>query len=98
MKYPVVTICGSMRFYRDMLRIAEFWTAHGWVVLMPFVAKSDTAPIADPEMLDEMHRQKIDMADRVAFYTGPEDYMGESTTAEWEYTIAQGKEVERGCW
>jgi hypothetical protein len=89
-KFPIVTICGSMRFYPTMLIAAEVWTAKGYIVLMPFVTKgADT----DAETLDKMHRAKIDMADVVLFITGDENYMGPSTRSEWQYATKQQKTI-----
>lgn len=87
-EFPVVTICGSMRFYDRMLKVAEYFTARGSVVLMPFVtiAADEQGDSIVKEMLDRMHRQKIDMAALVIVVTDPEtQYVGESTRAEIGY-------------
>ena len=44
------------------------------------------------EMLDDMHKRKIDMADSI-FVINVGGYIGESTRSEIEYAKAQGKEV-----
>jgi hypothetical protein len=85
-----------MRFYRNMIKVAERLTGMGYVVLMPFVT---VAPAEQEEglkvMLDEMHRQKIDMADGVAVVSDRENvYIGESTNAEIQYAMEHGKRIE----
>lgn len=44
------------------------------------------------EMLDDMHKRKIDMADSI-FVINVGGYIGESTKSEIEYAKAHGKEV-----
>lgn len=44
------------------------------------------------EMLDDMHKRKIDMADEI-FVINVGGYVGSSTNAEIEYAIATGKQV-----
>jgi hypothetical protein len=44
------------------------------------------------EMLDDMHKRKIDMADAI-FVINVGGYVGSSTKSEIEYAITHGKEV-----
>lgn len=44
------------------------------------------------EMLDDMHKRKIDMADGI-YVINCGGYIGESTRSEIEYALAQGKTV-----
>jgi hypothetical protein len=90
--FPVATICGSMRYYPDMIRCAEQLTCQGIIVIMPFVAIDPANQRNNPskEMLDEMHRAKIDMAASIVV-VGP--YKGPSTMAEIEYAKSTGKWV-----
>ena len=44
------------------------------------------------EMLDKMHKRKIDMADAI-YVINVGGYIGESTRSEIEYAIRNGKEV-----
>ena len=44
------------------------------------------------EMLDDMHKRKIDMADAI-FVINVGGYVGSSTKSEIEYAIAHDKEV-----
>jgi hypothetical protein len=45
------------------------------------------------EMLDDMHKRKIDLADGI-FVINVDDYIGESTKSEIEYAKEHGKSVE----
>ena len=44
------------------------------------------------EMLDDMHKRKIDMADEI-FVVNVGGYIGSSTRSEIEYAIVHGKPV-----
>jgi hypothetical protein len=88
MKYPTVTICGSMRYYPEMLRIAGELTAEGYIVLMPFTTVQEGSQTK--LMLDDMHKVKIDMS--VAIYVIG-SHRGESTLSEIEYAKKQGKDI-----
>jgi hypothetical protein len=91
--YPVVTICGSMRYFDEMLTYAHGFTHDGYIVLMPFVVKQGQK--SDPDenignMLDDMHKRKIDMSDLVAIVGS---HRGESTTSEIAYAKEHDKRI-----
>jgi hypothetical protein len=88
-----------MRFYTGMRILAEQLTAEGVVVLMPFVAVPPGSQAhARKEMLDRLHRQKIDAASSVYIVTDDSRYAGASTQAEIEYARAAGKQVIWWTW
>lgn len=89
-QHSVVTICGSMRFYLQMLVEAARLTREGWIVLMPFAVEGE---LVDSVMLDRMHRQKMDMADTILFVTDRDRHMGESTRGEMQYAKEKGMTV-----
>lgn len=89
-KFPVVCIIGSMRFYDGMLRVAERETAAGRIVLMPFVTKGANI---DADMLDDMHRQKMDMSQYIILVTDNALYTGVSTKGELAYADSCNKLV-----
>jgi hypothetical protein len=86
----VITICGSMRFYDDMLLWAASLTLKGSIILMPFItgATGDTK-----SKLDELHYTKIKMSDGVLVVC-PGGYIGESTRKEIAYATELGIPVE----
>jgi hypothetical protein len=88
----VVTLCSSMRFFEQMLQVAADETANGRIVLAPFsVVAPENQDTAFKRMLDQLHRQKIDLADEVVVITNQHGYIGESTAAEIRYAEQQGK-------
>ena len=95
-KFRVVTLCGSTKFKEEFLNIQELLTKAGCVVLsVGFFSHTDNVPITkeQEEMLREMHRQKIDMADEI-FVINKNGYIGENTRLEIEYALKQGKPVK----
>lgn len=106
----IVCICGSMKFFPEMLKAAHQLTLEGAIVLLPLVRKD--GDLDDLELksqhaieqslpdginlhifLDAMHRDKIDMADRVVVVTDKQNYIGSSTKAEISYAISNGKDI-----
>lgn len=86
--FPVVTICGSMRYYARMLQAAAHWTEDGYIVLMPFTVVEETAEIKP--LLDAMHFQKIRMSSSIIVVG---EHIGESTSKEIAYAETLGKGV-----
>lgn len=94
-RYKTVVICGSMRFYDQMIDAAQELSLMGYVVLMPFVRFSgEEQQLSEAKkMLDDMHYQKIDMAHHVVVVTDKSQYIGESTGNEIQYAQSKGKEA-----
>jgi hypothetical protein len=94
----IVCICGSTRYMDLMAEYALRETAAGRIVVKPEVnMKADHPLWADPAeaeslkvALDDLHRAKIRLADRVLI-VGP--YIGDSTRAEIAYARSIGKPV-----
>ena len=103
-KYPVVTLCGSTRFKEQFLEAQKKLTLEGKIVISVGMFghpgdeevwdnMDEGTLIRTKEMLDDMHKCKIDMADSI-FVINCGGYIGESTRSEIEYALAQGKTVE----
>jgi hypothetical protein len=88
MKAEVVTICGSMRFYNQMLALANELTLGGKIVLMPFVLKIDDPGL--DEWLQDLHRQKILLSSTV-YVVG--ERIGQSTSEEIIFAQRRGIKV-----
>jgi hypothetical protein len=99
----IVCLCGSTRFY-DAFQAANYErTMAGEIVLsVGFYphAKAEHGhgegvghDSAEKVSLDELHKRKIDLADRVLVVSDETGYFGESTSGEIAYAVAQGKPV-----
>ena len=95
-KYKVITLCGSTRFKDAFLETQKRLTLEGNIVIsVGLFGHSGDEEVWKPgtkEMLDDMHKRKIDMADEI-YVINVGGYMGESTRTEIEYALSQGKLV-----
>lgn len=88
------TICGSMRFAYEMIKIAtELETERGFCVLQP-VYGVDGKALNDDELsrIKAAHYKKIDLSDAV-YIVNIGGYIGQSVTEEIEYAKERGKEI-----
>ena len=95
-KYKVVTLCGSTKFKDEFIREQKRLTLQGYIVISVglFGHSGDIEVLTDgvKEMLDDMHKRKIDMADEI-FVINKGGYIGSSTKSEIEYAHSTNKKV-----
>ena len=95
-KYPVITLCGSTRFKEQFVEAQKSLTLEGNIVisvgLFGHSGDDEVWTEGTKEMLDDMHKRKIDMADAI-YVINVGGYIGESTRSEIEYAKRNGKEV-----
>lgn len=102
-RYPVVTLCGSTRFKDEFIEAQKRLTLEGNIVIsVGLFGHSGDKEVWDgmdegvlsktKEMLDDMHKRKIDMSDSI-YVINVGGYIGESTRSEIEYAKSQGKQV-----
>lgn len=90
-KFPVVTICVSMRNKDEIRDIACYLSDNGFIVLepYPFGGKVDLECF---NKLRERHHKKIDMSDLVYVFD-KDGYIGESVNEEIRYAKNEGIDV-----
>ena len=102
-KYRVITLCGSTRFKDAFMEAQKRLTLEGNIVIsVGLFGHSGDDEVWDgmdegtlsktKEMLDDMHKRKIDMADEI-YVINVGGYIGDSTRSEIEYAKATGKQV-----
>ena len=94
-KYNIITLCGSIKFKDEFMKVQEKLTLDGNIVLTPNFfnnIKKEEIDLETKRMLDEMHKQKIDMSDEI-YVINFGGYIGESTKNEIEYAKTKGKKV-----
>ena len=102
-KYKVITLCGSTRFKDEFMEAQKRLTLEGNIVIsVGLFGHSGDSEVWEnmdegtltktKEMLDDMHKRKIDMADEI-FVINVGGYIGESTRSEIEYALQTGKGV-----
>ncbi|MCQ2401756.1 MAG: hypothetical protein MJ059_07525 [Lachnospiraceae bacterium] len=96
-KYHVVTLCGSTRFKDQFMEVQKKLTLEGNIVIsVGLFGHSGDDEVWAPgtkDMLDDMHKRKIDMADEI-FVINVGGYIGDSTRSEIEYAGEHGKVVK----
>ena len=101
--YKVITLCGSTRFKDEFMKAQKDLTLKGNIVIsVGLFSHSGDDEVWEnmdegtltktKEMLDDMHKRKIDMADEI-FVINVDGYIGDSTKSEIEYAIKTGKKV-----
>ena len=102
-KYKVITLCGSTRFKDAFMKAQKDLTLAGNIVInVGLFSHSGDNEVWEnidegtltktKEMLDDMHKCKIDMADEI-FVINVGGYIGSSTKSEIEYAKVTGKAV-----
>lgn len=102
-KYKVVTLCGSTRFKEQFMEAQKRLTLEGYIVIsVGLFGHAGDQEVWDgmdegtlsktKEMLDDMHKRKIDMADEI-YVINVGGYIGDSTRSEIRYAEAHGKPV-----
>ena len=94
--YKVITLCGSTRFRDAFMEAQKRLTLEGNIVisvgLFGHAGDDEVWKPGAKEMLDDMHKRKIDMADEI-YVINVGGYIGESTRSEIEYARRTGKAV-----
>ena len=101
--YKVITLCGSTRFKDAFMEAQKRLTLEGNIVIsVGLYGHSGDREVWEnmdegtltktKEMLDDMHKRKIDMADEI-YVINVGGYIGESTRSEIDYATASGKPV-----
>ena len=102
-KYKVITLCGSTRFKDEFLKVQKDLTLKGNIVISVGLfghsgdnevwENMDEGTLTKTkEMLDDMHKRKIDMSDEI-FVINVNGYIGESTKSEIEYASKLRKKI-----
>ncbi len=102
-KYKVITLCGSTRFKDAFMEAQKQLTLEGNIVISVGLfghsgdnevwENMDEGTLTKTkEMLDDMHKRKIDMADEI-FVINVNGYIGDSTRSEIAYAEQTGKKV-----
>ena len=102
-KYKVITLCGSTRFKDEFMESQKRLTLEGNIVIsVGLFGHAGDAEVWEnmdegtltktKEMLDDMHKRKIEMADEI-YVINVGGYIGSSTKSEIEYANATGKGI-----
>ena len=90
----VITICGSMRYKKEMMEVAEKFALRGYCILTPIYQVTENIIInkQQKELLKNEHFKRIEMSDSI-LVLNIENYIGESTLLEINYAKKLNKEI-----
>ena len=92
----IITVCGSLKFYKEMMEITEKMELQGNCMLVPIYnpSKSSKDDFTEEEalILHKMHKERIKLSDSV-LVVNVNDYIGSSTKSEIEFAKSLNKEI-----
>lgn len=90
----IITLCGSLKFKKEMMIIAEKMALEGNCIITPVypVLENYERTNKQLEKLKEAHFKKIELSDAI-LVVNVNNYIGNSTNLEIEYAEKLGKEI-----
>lgn len=92
----IITVCGSLRFYKEMMEVTEKMELEGNCMLVPIYnparPNKDAYNEEESIMLDKMHKERIKLSDAI-LVVNVDGYIGNSTSKEIEYAKSLNKEI-----
>lgn len=90
----VITLCGSLKFQKEMMEIAQRMSLEGKCVLTPVWQVLENKKLSESELifLKEEHFKRIELSDTV-LVVNINNYIGNSTSLEIDYAKKLGKEI-----
>lgn len=92
----IITVCGSMKFVKEMMEITEKMELQGNCMLVPIYnpnkPNKDSFTKEETEILDKAHKERIKLSDAI-LVINIDGYIGNSTKNEIEYAKSLNKEI-----
>lgn len=90
----VITLCGSLKFQKEMMGIAEKVALEGNCILTPVYPVVDNIKRTEEQLLKlkEAHFKRIELSDAI-LVINVNNYIGDSTNLEIDYAKKLGKEI-----
>lgn len=89
-----ITLCGSLKFQKEMMIVAEELALDGNCILTPTYPVIKNIEITEEqfEKLKEAHFKRIELSDAI-LVVNANNYIGNSTNLEINYAKKLGKEI-----
>ncbi len=87
-----ITICGSLRFEKEMKMAAEQLALEGNCVLLPLFPVSDNYTEEQRKLFGQAHRMRIRLSDAI-YVVNVDGYIGPTTQREIGFAKELGREV-----
>ena len=90
----IITLCGSLKFKKEMMTIAEKMALDGYCILTPVYPVSEDIKRTKEQLikLKEAHFKRIELSDAI-LVVNVNNYIGDSTNLEIEYAKKLDKEI-----
>ena len=90
----IITLCGSLKFQKEMMTIAEKMALEGYCILTPVYPVLENAEKTEKQLikLKEEHFKRIELSDAI-LVVNVNNYIGNSTNLEIEYAKKLEKEI-----
>ena len=90
----IITLCGSLKFKKEMMIIAEKMALEGNCIITPVYPTLDNYERTEEQLekLKKAHFKKIELSDSI-LVVNVNGYIGYSTKLEIEYAKKLGKEI-----
>ncbi len=90
----IVTLCGSLKFKKEMMKVAEKMALDGYCILTPVYPVSENIERTEEQLikLKEAHFKRIELSDAI-LVVDINNYIGDSTNLEIDYAKKLGKEI-----
>ena len=90
----IITLCGSLKFQKEMMTVAEKMALEGYCILTPVYPVLENMKATEEQLikLKEAHFKRIELSDAI-LVVNINNYIGESTNLEIDYAKKLGKET-----
>ena len=90
----IITLCGSLKFQKEMMIVAEKMALEGNCILTPVYPTLDNIERTEEQLikLKEAHFKRIELSDAI-LVVNVNNYIGNSTNLEIEYAKKLEKEI-----
>ncbi len=90
----IITLCGSLKFQKEMMTVAEKMALKGYCVLTPVYPVLENIERTEEQLikLKEAHFKRIELSDAI-LVVDINNYIGNSTNLEIDYAKKLSKEI-----
>ena len=90
----IITMCGSLEFQKEMMKVAEKIALDGYCVLTPVYPVSENMERTKEQLINlkEAHFKRIELSDAI-LVVNINNYIGDSTNLEIDYAKKLGKKI-----
>lgn len=90
----VITLCGSLKFQKEMMKMAEKMSLEGYCILTPVYPVLGNINRTEEQLVrvKKAHFKRIELSD-IILVLNVDNYIGNSTSLEIDYAKKLGKEI-----